>query len=95
MKDDLKSQAANPDMWKVLKAKFEKSSVLSESERRVRKKQKTSRGSKSIKDSSSSKQLVKESQTTSYVQQQQQYYDVRSDILEIDEDEDISEDASI
>nr|GFB11856.1 hypothetical protein [Tanacetum cinerariifolium] len=66
--------------------------VLPEGEK-GEKKQKTSRGSKSTKDSSSSKQPVKESRTTSYVQQQQDY-DVWYDILEMDEDECISEDAS-
>nr|GEZ01027.1 hypothetical protein [Tanacetum cinerariifolium] len=58
------------------------------------KNQKTTGGSKSAKDSSSSKQLVKESQTISFVQQKPQEYDGWSDIQEIDEDEEISEEAS-
>ncbi|GJX21451.1 hypothetical protein Tco_0224128 [Tanacetum coccineum] len=33
MRDDLQSQTADPDNWKVLKEKFEKSSILSESNR--------------------------------------------------------------
>ncbi|GJY97205.1 hypothetical protein Tco_0514115 [Tanacetum coccineum] len=92
MKDDLQSQAANPDMWKVLKAKFEKSSVPSELCRQhvFRK-----RDHDDYPDDDVPPKGEKESRTMSYVQQQQEDYDVRSDIPEIDEDEDIFEDASL
>ncbi|GKA33676.1 hypothetical protein Tco_0720105 [Tanacetum coccineum] len=116
IKDDSQSQAADPDMWKVLREKFEKSSAPSESYKQNffckidhddhpnedvppevengAKRKKISRGSKSAKDSSSSKQPVKEYHKTSSVHQKQQDYDGWSGILEIDEYEEIFEEAS-
>ncbi|GJS79806.1 hypothetical protein Tco_0729687 [Tanacetum coccineum] len=58
------------------------------------KKQKISRGSRSLKDSLCSKQPAKESQATSSEQQQKHDYDAWYEIPELDEDEEVSEEAS-
>ncbi|GJX74980.1 hypothetical protein Tco_0313575 [Tanacetum coccineum] len=116
MKSDPQSQAANSDLWNALKAKYEKSSALTNSCRHDAfhkrdhdnhiddealpkgvnslKRQRTSRGSKSVKGSLST-QPSKESSTTSLEQLQQQEYDAWVEIPELNKDEAIPEDETL
>ncbi|GJX53319.1 hypothetical protein Tco_0281688 [Tanacetum coccineum] len=89
MKSDFQSKVVDRELWNALKAKYEKSSVSTDSCR-----QKKSRSSKSARGSLS-KQPAKETNTSASKEPQQQDLDAWVDILVIDEDEVILEDGTL